>query len=128
MKYLYVLFFVLLVNFSFAQSSTNTDYKNIQGKWVCITPQYKKHTFWVKDMSFFQKDRQYVLEQGLPYEIKKYNHQEQDIGIVGLFVKCNGCYDDLWIIKELTSVKLVLENYQTEEIAEYKKVIAKSKK
>ena len=80
-----------------------------------------------KKLSFFQKDDGGILEQGLPYQINKPNGEE--IEIVGLFVKCNGCYDDLWTITELTAKELVLVNYETEETATYKKVLnAKSKK
>ena len=122
---LFVLFFSLFVS---AQSQTNSDYQNIQGKWICTTPKYNKHTFTVKEMSFFQKFQQGTLEQGLPYEIKRYNHKDHEIDLVGLFVKCSGCFDDVWTISELTPTKLVLINYETEETVEYKKVVTKSKK
>ena len=111
---------------SHSQTIKSTDYENIQGKWVCITPKYKKHTFWVKKLSFFQNyNRGYdkgILEQALPYQIEK-SHQEE-IEIVGLFIKCNGCYDDVWTITELTQNELVLVNYETEETATYKKVLS----
>lgn len=122
---LFALFFSLL---ALAQEQTKSDYQNIQGKWVCITPKYKKHTFTVKDMSFFQQYQQGVLEQGLPYEIKRYNHKDNAIDLVGLFVKCSGCYDDIWTIDELTPTKLILVNYNTDELAEYKKIIPTKKK
>lgn len=122
---LFLLFFSLIIS---AQTQTSSDYQNIQGKWICATPKYKNHTFTVKDMSFFQKFQQGTLEQGLPYEIKRYNHKNHEIDLVGLFVKCSGCFDDVWTISELTNTKLVLINYDTAEEAEYKKVITKSKK
>jgi len=128
MKITATIFILFLSLFVFAQNQTNNDYQNIQGKWVCTTPKYKNHTFTVKEMSFFQKFQQGSLEQGLPYEIKRYNHKDYDIDIVGLFVKCSGCFDDVWTISELTPTKLVLINYETEETAEYKKVVTKSKK
>ena len=123
MKITATIFILFLSLFMSAQKQTNDDYQNIQGKWVCITPKFKNHTFAVKEMSFFQKIQQGTLEQGLPYEIKKYNYKEYDIDIVGLFVKCNGCFDDVWTIQELTSTKLILINYETEDVAEYKKVV-----
>ena len=127
MKKLLILFSLFSFLMSFGQTENTADYENIQGKWICITPKYKKHTFWVKKLSFFQKDDGGILEQGLPYQINKPNGEE--IEIVGLFVKCNGCYDDLWTITELTAKELVLVNYETEETATYKKVLnAKSKK
>ncbi len=127
MKKLIILFTLFSFLMSFGQTENTADYENIQGKWICITPKYKKHTFWVKKLSFFQKDDGGILEQGLPYQINEPNGEE--IEIVGLFVKCNGCYDDLWTIKELTAKELVLVNYETEETATYKKVLnAKSKK
>ena len=127
MKKLLILFTLFSFLMSFGQTENTADYENIQGKWICITPKYKKHTFWVKKLSFFQKDDGGILEQGLPYQINEPNGEE--IEIVGLFVKCNGCYDDLWTIKELTAKELVLVNYETEETARYKKVLnAKSKK
>ena len=122
---LFVLFFSLFVS---AQTQIKSDYQNIQGKWTCISPKYKNHSFTVKEMSFFQKFQQGTLEQGLPYEIKRYNHKDHKIDLVGLFVKCSGCFDDVWTISELTPTKLVLINYDTEETAEYKKVVTKSKK
>ena len=128
MKITATIFILFLSLFVFAQNQTNNDYQNIQGKWVCTTPKYKNHTFTVKEMSFFQKFQQGSLEQGLPYEIKRYNHKDYDIDIVGLFVKCSGCFDDVWTISELTPTKLVLINYETEETVEYKKVVTKSKK
>ena len=70
---LFVLFFSLFVS---AQTQIKSDYQNIQGKWTCISPKYKNHSFTVKEMSFFQKFQQGTLEQGLPYEIKRYNHKD----------------------------------------------------
>lgn len=128
MKITATIFILFLSLFVFAQNQTNNDYQNIQGKWVCITPQYKNHTFTVKDMSFFQKFQQGTLEQGLPYEIKKYNHKDRDIDVVGLFAKCKGCFDDVWTIQELNSTKLIFINYETEDVAEYKKVVKTKQK
>ena len=117
---------IILTTFCFfttySQTENTANYKNIQGKWICITPKYKKHTFWVKKLSFFQKYDRGFLEQGLPYQINKPNNEE--IEIVGLFVKCSGCYDDVWTIKELTQKELVLVNYETEETATYRKVLS----
>ena len=122
---------IILATFSFfishSQTENATDYENIQGKWICVTPKYKNHTFWVKKLSFFQKYDSGVLEQALPYQINKPNREE--IEIVGLFVKCSGCYDDVWTITELTQKELILVNFETEETATYKKVLStKSKK
>lgn len=124
-----IIFFILLLSLSVsAQNQTSNDYQNIQGKWICTTPKYKNHSFWVKGMSFFQKYRKGTLEQALPYEIKNFNYEDHEINIIGLFVKCIDCYNDVWTIQELTDSKLVLVNYDTEEIAEYKKATIKSKK
>lgn len=120
MKFIATLFILFLSFFATAQTQTNTDYQNIQGKWTCTTPKYKNHTFWVKGMSFFQNYKEGVLEQGMPYEIR-FNHQEEDIDFVGLFIKCIDCYDDIWTIQELSISKLVLVNYETDEISECKK-------
>ncbi|MFD1628664.1 hypothetical protein [Pseudopedobacter beijingensis] len=125
MKYFYILCLLLFSVTSFGQAQT-TAYQNIQGKWICITPKYQNHTFWVKGTSFFQKFQNGVLEQGLPYQITK--PTGEDIDVVGLFVKCKGCFDDVWTISELTRTKLILINYATEEIAEYKKVIVSNVK
>lgn len=112
---------------SFSQVENTADYEHIQGKWICITPKYKNHTFWVNKMSFFQKYERGVLEQGLPYQINKPNGEE--IEIVGLFVKCSDCYDDVWTITVLTQKELVLVNYETDETATYqKKLSTKPKK
>jgi hypothetical protein len=121
MKLLLIIFSTFCFFTSFGQTETTTDYQNIQGKWICTTPKYKKHTFWVKKLSFFQNYDRGVLEQGLPYQIEKPNGEE--IEIVGLFVKCSGCYDDVWTITELTPKELILVNYETEEMATYKKVL-----
>ena len=121
MKLLLIIFSTFCFFTSFGQTETTTDYQNIQGKWICTTPKYKKHTFWVKKLSFFQKYDSGVLEQALPYQINKPNREE--IEIVGLFVKCSGCYDDVWTITELTPKELILVNYETEEMATYKKVL-----
>lgn len=121
MKYLYTLYAVLFSVVSFEQETQTANYQNIQGKWICTTPKYKKHTFWVKETSFYQKIQNDILEQGLPYQIKKPTGESLDI--VGLFVKCSGCFDDVWTIAALTPTKLTLVNYKTDEIAEYKKVI-----
>jgi hypothetical protein len=126
MKFIATLFILFSSFFATAQTQTNSDYQNIQGKWTCTTPKYKNHTFWVKGMAFFQKYRQGTLEQALPYEIKRFDYQEHDIDIVGLFTKCVDCYD-VWTIQELTASKLVLINNETDEITEYKKVVTKSK-
>lgn len=104
---------------SFGQEK-KTNFENIQGKWLCITPKYKDHSFWVEEMSFYQKYQEGFLEQGLPYQIKK--EGLTDVDIVGLFVKCKDCFDNVWTIEELTSEKLVLVDYNTEEVVEYKKV------
>lgn len=121
MKLLLIIFSTFSFLISYSQTETTTDYQNIQGKWICVTPKYKNHTFWVKKLSFFQNYNKGVLEQGLPYQIEKPNGDE--IEIVGLFVKCSGCYDDVWTITELTLKELVLVNYETEETATYKKVL-----
>lgn len=114
--------------FSYSQIDNTIDYENIQGKWICITPKFKNHTFWVKKLSFFQKYEKGILEQGLPYQIKIPNNEEE-IEIVGLFVKCSGCFNDVWTISELNSKELVLVNYETAETATYTKVLnAKQKK
>ena len=89
MKLLLIIFSTFCFFTSFGQTETTTDYQNIQGKWICTTPKYKKHTFWVKKHSFFKNYDRGVLEQGLPYQIEKPNGEE--IEIVGLFVKCSGC-------------------------------------
>lgn len=121
---------IILTTFSFfilhSQTENTADYENIQGKWICVTPKYKSHMFWVKKLSFFQKYDRGLLEQGLPYQINKPKGEE--IEIVGLFLKCSSCYDDVWTITELTQKELVLVNYETEEIATYRKVLSKKPK
>ena len=126
MKTLLIFFATFSFFVTFGQIENTVDYENIQGKWICITPKYKTHTFWVNKMSFFQKYGRGVLEQGLPYQINKPNGEE--IEIVGLFIKCIDCYDDVWTITELTQKDLVLVNYETDEKATYKKVLSTKQK
>lgn len=124
MKTISILFILL---FCVSVSAQVNNYQNIQGNWICITSQYKNHIFWVKGTSFFQNFEQGVLEQRLPYQIEK--SADGEIEIIGLFVKCKGCFDDVWTISQLTSTKLILINYDTEETVEYKKAVkTKSKK
>lgn len=122
MKILLIFFATFSFYVTISQVENTINYENIQGKWICITPKYIKHTFWVNKMSFFQKYGRGVLEQGLPYQINKQN--EEGIEIVGLFIKCTDCYDDVWTITELTQHELVLVNHETAEKATYKKVLS----
>lgn len=126
MKILLTIFAAFSFLVSNSQTVSNTDYENIQGKWVCITPKYKKHTFWVKKLSFFQNYNKEIVEQALPYQIE--NSNGENIEIVGLFVKCSGCYDDVWTITKLTSTVLELINDETDETATYNKILKTTNK
>ena len=126
MRILLTIFAAFSFLVSNSQTVSNTDYENIQGKWICITPKYKKHTFWVKKLSFFQNYNKEIVEQELPYQIE--NSNGENIEIVGLFVKCSGCYDDVWTITKLTSSVLELVNNETDETAIYNKILKTTNK
>ena len=102
------------------QNQTESSYKLLQGKWICTTQKYKKHTFWVKGMSFFQKDKNGVIEQALQYDIQQ--SEVNDIGFTGLLTKCNECWDDDWYIESITKSQLVLIDAKTDDTAKYTKV------
>ena len=101
----------------------------MQGKWVCVMPKYKNHSFFVKGSYFYQYLKNEIVEQRLPYHLE--HGDDDEVTVFGLFLDCDYCYGGGEII-EVSPSKLVLMKSDLEGNDEeiiYKKVVSiKTKK